>query len=87
MTVKVLVSAGSKHGATAEIADFIGETLARRDLNVTVAKPEEVTNLIGYQAVVLGSAFYAGHWSRFGHMSASGRPRLSRRAPNSSSTS
>jgi len=63
MTVKVLVSAGSKHGATAEIADFIGETLARRDLDVTVAKPEEVANLIGYQAVVLGSAVYAGRWT------------------------
>lgn len=60
--ITVLVSAGSKHGATAEIAESIGDTLARRGLNVTVAKPDEVTNVDGYQAVVLGSAVYAGHW-------------------------
>lgn len=63
MTLRVLVSAGSKHGATAEIADSIGETLAGRGLDVTVAKPEQVTNVADYQAVVLGSAVYAGHWT------------------------
>jgi menaquinone-dependent protoporphyrinogen oxidase len=61
--IQVLVSAGSKHGASAEIADSIGETLAGRGFDVTVAKPEEVTDVAGYQAVVLGSAVYAGHWT------------------------
>lgn len=58
----VLVSAGSKHGATAEIAEHIGATLRRRGLEVTVAAPGEVDTLEGHDAVVLGSAVYAGHW-------------------------
>lgn len=61
-SMSVLVSAGSKHGATAEIADHIGNTLRRRDLDVTVAPPDQVTNLDGYDVVVLGSGVYAGHW-------------------------
>jgi len=61
--IRVLVSAGSKHGATAEIAEAIGNTLAGRGFDVNVAKPEEVTDVVGYQAIVLGSAVYAGHWT------------------------
>lgn len=59
---KVLVSAASKHGATAEMAEHIAETLRGRGLEVTVAPPGEVKALDGYQSVVLGSAVYAGHW-------------------------
>ncbi len=58
----VLVTAATKHGATAEIASAIGETLAGRGIQVTVADPADVTDLDGYDAVVLGSAVYAGHW-------------------------
>ena len=60
--MQVLVSAGSKHGATAEIADHIGSILRERGFGVTVAGPEEVGSLDGYSAVVLGSGVYAGHW-------------------------
>lgn len=59
---KVLVSAGSKHGATAEIAEHLGQTLEGRGLDVTVAKPDDVESVDGYRAVVLGSGVYAGHW-------------------------
>lgn len=59
---RILVSAGSKHGATAEIAEHIGETLRARGLEVTVARPDEIESVDGYQAVVLGSGVYAGHW-------------------------
>lgn len=59
---KILVSAGSKHGATAEIAEHLGETLRNRGLEVTVAKPDDVGAVKGYEAVVLGSGVYAGHW-------------------------
>lgn len=61
--IKILVSAGSKHGATGEIANSIAETIAERGFDVTVAKPEEVTEIESYQAIVLGSAVYAGHWT------------------------
>jgi menaquinone-dependent protoporphyrinogen oxidase len=58
----VLVSAASKHGATAEIADAIARVLESRGLAVDVRGPENVTMVDGYDAVVLGSAVYAGHW-------------------------
>lgn len=67
--MKVLVTAASKHGATAEIAAEIGETLrnALRDTGgeevvVDVRPVEQVGSVEGYDAVVLGSAVYAGHW-------------------------
>lgn len=60
--MNVLVSAASKHGATAEIADRIGEVLSGRGLDVTVAGPEQAETVEGYDAVVLGSGVYAGHW-------------------------
>lgn len=59
---KVLVSAASKHGATAEIAEHIGAVLGERGLAVTVADPDDVADVDGYAAFVLGSAIYAGHW-------------------------
>ncbi|WP_328972013.1 flavodoxin domain-containing protein [Streptomyces sp. NBC_00239] len=46
-TKRVLVAYGTKHGATAGIAEQIGKTL-RED---------------GLDAVVLGGSLYAGHWS------------------------
>jgi menaquinone-dependent protoporphyrinogen oxidase len=60
--MKVLVTAASKHGATAGIAQAIGDVLAARGLEVTVAPVEDVPTVDGYDAVVAGSAVYAGHW-------------------------
>ncbi len=67
--MKVLVTAASKHGTTAEIAAEIGEALrkALRDTGgeevvVDVRPVEQVGSVEGYDAVVLGSAVYAGHW-------------------------
>ncbi|HZD65788.1 MAG TPA: flavodoxin domain-containing protein [Acidimicrobiales bacterium] len=60
--VRVLVSAASRHGATAEIASAIGAALARQGVDATVLAPEEVTEVESYDAVVLGSATYQGHW-------------------------
>jgi len=61
--MKVLVTAATKHGATAEIAATIGEALrGEPGLDATVVPPEEVATIDGYDAVVLGSAVYAGHW-------------------------
>jgi menaquinone-dependent protoporphyrinogen oxidase len=58
----VLVSAASKHGATAEIAETIGRVLREQGLAVDVRPMENVTMVDGYDAVVLGSAVYVGHW-------------------------
>lgn len=58
----VLVSAASKHGATAEIGQHVGDILRSRGLDITVAAPDEAKPDAGYDAIVLGSGVYAGHW-------------------------
>jgi menaquinone-dependent protoporphyrinogen oxidase len=61
--MKVLVTAATKHRATAEIAAAIGEGLGgEHGLDATVVPPEQVVTVAGYDAVVLGSAVCAGHW-------------------------
>jgi menaquinone-dependent protoporphyrinogen oxidase len=60
--MRVLVSAGTKHGATAEIAEVIGDELRNGGHDVSVVEPAAVTNLAAYDAYVLGSAVYAGRW-------------------------
>jgi menaquinone-dependent protoporphyrinogen oxidase len=62
--MKVLVTASSKHGSTAEIAREIATILAKDGLDVAEAAPEEVRSIEGYDGVVLGSAVYAGHWMK-----------------------
>ena len=60
--MQVLISAASKHGATAGIGDQIGETLRHRGFDVTVAEPDQAKPEAGYDGIVLGSGVYAGHW-------------------------
>ena len=60
--MRVLVTAASRQGSTAEIAQAIGEVLRSRGFEVTVAAPERVGALEQFDAVVLGSAVYTGHW-------------------------
>jgi menaquinone-dependent protoporphyrinogen oxidase len=60
--MRVLVTAATKYGATGEIAQVIGEVLADHGLAATVVPPEQVDAVGDYDAVVLGSAVYAGHW-------------------------
>jgi menaquinone-dependent protoporphyrinogen oxidase len=57
-----LITAASKYGATAGIARAIAETLTEQGLTATVLAPEAVDSIEGYDAVVLGSAIYSGHW-------------------------
>lgn len=60
--MRVLVTAQSKHGATAEIAAAIAVELRRHRIEANVALPAQVSSLDGYDAVVLGSAVYMGRW-------------------------
>ena len=64
MSDKVLVAYGSKHGATAEIAEAIGRAIQEAGLTVDVLSADAVGSLSPYQAVVLGSAVYAGMWRK-----------------------
>ena len=60
--MNVLVTAASQQGATYEIAEAIGRVLRRRRFDSTVRRPEQVDDVTSYDAVVLGSAIYTGHW-------------------------
>ena len=60
----VLVTAASEHGSTWEIAEAIGNSLRQRGLEVDLIAPEQVHDVDAYDAVVLGSAVYAGHWCK-----------------------
>jgi menaquinone-dependent protoporphyrinogen oxidase len=62
--MRILVSAASRHGSTAEIAARLGAELgaALPAAEVTVAAPHEVADPAAYDAYVLGSAVYMGHW-------------------------
>jgi menaquinone-dependent protoporphyrinogen oxidase len=60
----VLVAYGTKYGATAAIAEAIGEALRGAGLEADVLRARDVRSLDRYSAVVLGSAVYAGRWRR-----------------------
>ena len=62
--IEVLVGYGTKHGATAEIARVIADTLRVAGLQVDVQRARRVRSLEPYRAVVLGSAVYSGRWRR-----------------------
>jgi menaquinone-dependent protoporphyrinogen oxidase len=60
---RILVAFASKHNSTAEIAGYIGQVL-RESLNfeVHVRSIDAVISIASYDAVILGSAVYAGKW-------------------------
>lgn len=60
--MKVLVAVASQHGATREIADLIGATIAERGMETDIRDVVNVKALDGYDAVVVGSAVYMGGW-------------------------
>lgn len=60
--MKVLVTAASKHGGTAEIADWIAASMSECGIDAVVRTPEGVSTLEGYDAVVFGSGVYVGKW-------------------------
>ena len=62
--MKVLVAYASKHGSTKGIADFIGEKIRERGLQVDVLEVEQVKNVGDYDAFVIGSAVYMFHWMK-----------------------
>jgi menaquinone-dependent protoporphyrinogen oxidase len=64
MDIQVLVAYGTKYGATAEIAEKIGQVLRQAGLRADVQPADRVGDLTSYQAVVLGSAVYIGQWRK-----------------------
>lgn len=60
--MRILVSVASKHGATFGIGEAIATELRGTGAEVDVQHPNDVGPLDGYDAFVLGSGVYAGHW-------------------------
>src|SRR5688500_13129693 len=60
--MKVLVTAASRHGSTREIAEAVAGQLRNADIEVDLRDVSKVRDLEGYDAVILGSAVYAGSW-------------------------
>ncbi len=59
---RVLVSVASKHGSTTEIARVIRDALVSNHIVVDIIPPAVVDSIEDYDAVILGSAVYKGHW-------------------------
>jgi menaquinone-dependent protoporphyrinogen oxidase len=64
MDKHVLVAYATKYGATAEIAERIGQVLRDAGLRVDVLAADRVSDPAPHQAVVLGSAVYIGRWRK-----------------------
>jgi menaquinone-dependent protoporphyrinogen oxidase len=60
--MRVLVTAASRHGSTAEIAARIAGALRGRGITVDELVPDVVHDVSGYGGVVVGSAVYEGRW-------------------------
>jgi menaquinone-dependent protoporphyrinogen oxidase len=61
-TPRVLVANASKQGSTAAIAEEVGAALREAGADADVRDAGEVRTVEQYDAVVLGSAVYAGRW-------------------------
>lgn len=62
MRPTILVTYGSRHGATKGIAERIASTLEAEAIGATVLPVEAVRDADGYDGYVIGSAVYATHW-------------------------
>jgi menaquinone-dependent protoporphyrinogen oxidase len=64
MAGKILVAYASKHGATADIAEKIGQLLSQEDLDADVMPANQVVDVTQYDAFIIGSASYIGQWRK-----------------------
>jgi len=64
MEDKVLVAYATKYGATAEVAERIGQVLCQAGLQADVLPADRIPDVNAYGAVVLGSAVYIGQWRK-----------------------
>jgi menaquinone-dependent protoporphyrinogen oxidase len=60
--MRVLVTAASRHGGTAEIATVMGQALTDVGLENEVMPLAGLEGVAGYNAVVVGSGVYLGRW-------------------------
>ncbi len=61
---KYLVTYASKYGSTAGIAEAVGKAINSTGASVDILPVQSVTNLAGYNGVLIGSAIYMGQWQK-----------------------
>ena len=59
---RILVTYGTKHGSTAEIATRIGERLTAAGFDTDVLHANLGIDVTKYDAMIVGSPMYAGRW-------------------------
>lgn len=64
MPARVLVAYATKLGSTSEIAETIAHVLRDSGHRALALPARDVTTLLDWDAVILGSAVYAAHWQR-----------------------
>ena len=62
--MRLLVTHASKHGATVGIAERIAAKLTRSGHDVTVVPVHEAGDPADFDAAIVGSATYMGHWRK-----------------------
>jgi menaquinone-dependent protoporphyrinogen oxidase len=62
MITRALVAYGTKAGATAGIAEEIGEVLRHRGISTDVLPADRVRSVDEYGIVVVGGGMYVGRW-------------------------
>ncbi|MFI7341247.1 flavodoxin domain-containing protein [Streptomyces sp. NPDC050085] len=62
---RVLVTYGTANGSTPQIAGAIADVLNKAGLRAEPRLARFVASVEPYDAVVLGSGLYAGHWHRY----------------------
>jgi menaquinone-dependent protoporphyrinogen oxidase len=60
--MKILVAYATMHGSTGEVGEFIGHILRAFGGDVTVANVNDVKDISGFDALVVGSAVQGGLW-------------------------
>ena len=62
--MQILVAYASKHGSTRGLAEAVGDGLTRAGHPADVRRVQDVDDLGGYDAFVIGAATYAMHWRK-----------------------
>jgi menaquinone-dependent protoporphyrinogen oxidase len=62
MSERILIAYASRHGATAEVAEVISQTLSTNGVKVDLASMTDIESIDGYRAVVVGAPIYSANW-------------------------
>ena len=65
--MKVLVAFDTKSGTTAEVAEAVTDTLREAGLEAELLAADDVSEVAGYGAVVVGAPLYMARWLPGGH--------------------